>query len=184
MPDFVRGDILAKLQATAGLADVGVGPGQAASGPGGQQVCFPTSFWIHLEDVEQDQAPLRLIPKRHGRDMTKCVTLGCKAGTLCVFTNFSWHSASASSGRSAVYQGLQLWSGRSSTGSSSRKSLDRRYQVCGVPAESPRHMCRISSLAASSSSSVPIASTLPSFSSTMRSARCSAARRCDTTRQV
>ena len=52
-------------------------------------------FWIHLEDVEEDQAPLRLVPKRHGRDMTKCVPLVCKGGTLCVFTNFTWHSASA-----------------------------------------------------------------------------------------
>jgi hypothetical protein len=52
-------------------------------------------FWIHLEDVDEDQAPLRLIPKKRGRDMTKCVPLVCKAGTLCVFTNFTWHSASA-----------------------------------------------------------------------------------------
>ena len=52
-------------------------------------------FWIHLEDVEEDQAPLRLVPKRHGRDMTKCVPLVCKGGTLCIFTNFTWHSASA-----------------------------------------------------------------------------------------
>ncbi len=50
-------------------------------------------FWIHLEDVEEDQAPLRLIPKRHGRDMTKCVPLVCKGGTVCIFTNFTWHSA-------------------------------------------------------------------------------------------
>ena len=52
-------------------------------------------FWIHLEDVGEDQAPLRLIPKKHGRDMSKCVPLVCKGGTLCVFTNFTWHSASA-----------------------------------------------------------------------------------------
>ncbi len=52
-------------------------------------------FWIHLEDVDEDQAPLRLIPKRHGRDMTKSVPLVCKGGTVCVFTNFAWHSASA-----------------------------------------------------------------------------------------
>ena len=52
-------------------------------------------FWVHLEDVELDQAPLRLIAKRHGRDMTQAVPLVCRAGTLCVFTNFSWHSATA-----------------------------------------------------------------------------------------
>jgi hypothetical protein len=52
-------------------------------------------FWIHLEDVEEDQAPLRLVPKRYGRDMTKSIPLVCKGGTLCIFTNFSLHSASA-----------------------------------------------------------------------------------------
>jgi hypothetical protein len=52
-------------------------------------------FWVHLEDVDEDQAPLRLIPKKHGRDMTQCVPLVCKGGTLCIFTNFTWHSASA-----------------------------------------------------------------------------------------
>lgn len=52
-------------------------------------------FWIHLEDVEEDQAPLRLIPKKYGKDMSKCVPLACKGGTLCIFTNFTWHSASA-----------------------------------------------------------------------------------------
>ena len=52
-------------------------------------------FWIHLEDVDEDQAPLRLIPKEYGADMTRCVPLVCKGGTLCIFTNFSWHSASA-----------------------------------------------------------------------------------------
>ena len=52
-------------------------------------------FWIHLEDVEEDQAPLRLIPKKYGKDMTQCVPLVCKGGTLCIFTNFTWHSASA-----------------------------------------------------------------------------------------
>ncbi|MEE2658838.1 MAG: phytanoyl-CoA dioxygenase family protein [Candidatus Latescibacterota bacterium] len=52
-------------------------------------------FWIHLEDVDEDQAPLRLIPKRHGKDMTQCVPLVCKPGTLCIFTNYTWHSATA-----------------------------------------------------------------------------------------
>lgn len=52
-------------------------------------------FWVHLEDVDEDQAPLRLIPKKYGKDMTKNLPLVCKAGTLCVFTNYSWHSATA-----------------------------------------------------------------------------------------
>lgn len=52
-------------------------------------------FWNHLEDVDEDQAPLRLIPKRYGTDMTKCVPLVCKGGTVCIFTRFTYHSASA-----------------------------------------------------------------------------------------
>jgi ectoine hydroxylase-related dioxygenase (phytanoyl-CoA dioxygenase family) len=52
-------------------------------------------FWIHLEDVAADQAPLRLIPRKHGRDMTRCSPLVCAGGTLCIFTNYTWHSASA-----------------------------------------------------------------------------------------
>ena len=52
-------------------------------------------FWIHLEDVEKGQAPLRLVPKKHGKDMTRCVPLVCRAGALCIFTNYTWHSASA-----------------------------------------------------------------------------------------
>ena len=51
-------------------------------------------FWHHLEAVGEDQAPLRLIPKEHGRDMSKAVPLVCEAGTLCVFTNYTMHSAS------------------------------------------------------------------------------------------
>ena len=50
-------------------------------------------FWVHLEDVDEDQAPLRLLAKEHGRDMTKCEPLVCRSGTLCVFTNYTLHSA-------------------------------------------------------------------------------------------
>ncbi|MBT5872139.1 MAG: hypothetical protein HOH43_01870 [Candidatus Latescibacteria bacterium] len=52
-------------------------------------------FWIHLEDVGIDQAPLRLIPQQYGKDMTRNVPLVCKGGTLCIFTRYTWHSASA-----------------------------------------------------------------------------------------
>ena len=52
-------------------------------------------FWHHLEDVDEDQAPLRLIPRKYGRDMSKAVSLVCKGGTICIFTRYTWHSASA-----------------------------------------------------------------------------------------
>ena len=75
-------------------------------------------FWVHLEDVKLDQAPLRLIAKRHGRDMTQAVPLVCRAGTLCVFTNFSWHSCHClyTCRRAAIHLGLQFWSCRSLLG--------------------------------------------------------------------
>ena len=51
-------------------------------------------------------------------------------------------------------------------------------------ATSPAHRWRISSQVASSSSSVPVASNRPSLSTTIWSARRSAARRCETARTV
>ena len=51
-------------------------------------------FWVHLEDVDEDQAPLRLLAKEHGRDTTHYEPLICKGGTLCMFTNYTLHSAS------------------------------------------------------------------------------------------
>ena len=50
-------------------------------------------FWVHLEDVDGDQAPLRLLAREHGCDMSKCEPLVCRGGTLCVFTNYTLHSA-------------------------------------------------------------------------------------------
>ncbi len=51
-------------------------------------------FWVHLEDVDEDQAPLRLLATEYGRDMSKCEPLVCKGGTLCIFNNYTLHSAS------------------------------------------------------------------------------------------
>ncbi len=51
------------------------------------------SFWVHLEDVGEDQAPLQLIPSRYGNDLSKAQKLVCAGGTLCVFTTYVWHAA-------------------------------------------------------------------------------------------
>jgi hypothetical protein len=51
------------------------------------------TFWVHLEDVEEDQAPLWLIPAQYGQDMTKAEPLVCKGGTVCIFSTYAWHSA-------------------------------------------------------------------------------------------
>jgi len=52
-------------------------------------------FWIHLEEVGLDQAPLRLVRKRDGKDMSKAVPVVCKPGTIAIFNNYTWHSASS-----------------------------------------------------------------------------------------
>lgn len=50
-------------------------------------------FWIHLEDVGEDQGPLRLVPRQYGRDLSKAVPFVCTGGTVCIFTNYTWHAA-------------------------------------------------------------------------------------------
>jgi len=62
--------------------------------------------------------PFCLIAKKHGRDMRQCVPLVYKAGTLCIFTNFTWHSASAyvREDGQRFYLGLFFWSCRSLLG--------------------------------------------------------------------
>jgi hypothetical protein len=50
-------------------------------------------FWCHLEEVRPGQAPLQLIPLQHGTDVSKAVELVCPAGSMCIFTNYTYHSA-------------------------------------------------------------------------------------------
>lgn len=51
-------------------------------------------FWCYLDDVGPDQAPTRMIPNRFGDDMSKAVPFVAPAGSVCIFHNYSWHSAS------------------------------------------------------------------------------------------
>ena len=52
-------------------------------------------FWIHLEEVGPDQAPLQLVRRRDGKDLSKAVPVVCKPGTIAIFNNYTWHSASS-----------------------------------------------------------------------------------------
>lgn len=52
------------------------------------------TYWIHLEEVGEDQAPLMLVSHKHNGDMSKAIPLACPAGTILVFTNYTWHRAS------------------------------------------------------------------------------------------
>ncbi|HVF11060.1 MAG TPA: phytanoyl-CoA dioxygenase family protein [Abditibacteriaceae bacterium] len=49
--------------------------------------------WWHLEDVEADQAPLRIIPKIYGNDTSQYESVLVPGGSLCLFNNYMWHSA-------------------------------------------------------------------------------------------
>lgn len=50
--------------------------------------------WFHFEDVAEDQAPLRLIPKSCGTDISRYEPLVVPGGSVCLFDNYTWHSAS------------------------------------------------------------------------------------------
>jgi hypothetical protein len=50
-------------------------------------------FWVHLEEVGEDQAPIRMIPRQYGRDLSHAQPLVCPGGTVCIFTNYTWHAA-------------------------------------------------------------------------------------------
>ena len=52
------------------------------------------TFWIHLEEVGVDQAPLMLVSHKDNRDNSKAIPLACPAGSVLVFTNYTWHFAS------------------------------------------------------------------------------------------
>ena len=57
------------------------------------------SSWYFPEEVGEDQAPMRIIPKPHGQDLTKKVLLIVPAGTLMIFNTHLWHSATVFKGK-------------------------------------------------------------------------------------
>ena len=57
------------------------------------------SSWYFPDEVRADQAPMRIIPKPYGKDLTKKILLTVPAGTLMIFNNFLWHSATVYRGR-------------------------------------------------------------------------------------
>lgn len=83
-------------------------PGNNAADPGhidnGNNSLLPMSesareygqigAWIHLEEVGLDQAPLRLVARKHGKDLSKAVPVVVPAGSIALFSNYTWHAAS------------------------------------------------------------------------------------------
>ena len=57
------------------------------------------SSWYFPEEVGEDQAPMLIIPKPYGRDLTKKVSLVVPAGTLMIFNTHLWHSATVLKGK-------------------------------------------------------------------------------------
>ncbi len=55
-------------------------------------------FWMHLDAVTAEQAPLRLVRTRDGKDLSKAVPLVCPAGSVCVFSNHTFHAATTFTG--------------------------------------------------------------------------------------
>ena len=51
------------------------------------------SSWYFPEEVAEDQAPMLIIPKKHGRDMSKSQLLAVPAGTQMIFNTHIWHAA-------------------------------------------------------------------------------------------
>lgn len=56
------------------------------------------SSWYFPEEVGEDQAPMRIIPKPYGQDLSKKVLLVVPAGTLMIFNTHLWHSATVFKG--------------------------------------------------------------------------------------
>jgi hypothetical protein len=52
------------------------------------------TVWWHFEDVDADQAPIYLIPKKYGNDTSKAEPATVPGGSLLLFNNYLWHSAS------------------------------------------------------------------------------------------
>jgi len=51
------------------------------------------SSWYFPEEVAEDQAPMLIIPRQYGRDMSKSQLLVVPAGTQMIFNNHIWHAA-------------------------------------------------------------------------------------------
>jgi hypothetical protein len=51
------------------------------------------SSWYFPEEVRPDQAPMMIVPKRFGDDVSKGISLAVSAGTQMIFNTHVWHSA-------------------------------------------------------------------------------------------
>ena len=54
-----------------------------------------TAFWVFPEDVDEDQAPLRLIGTADGQDLSKAEVAAIPGGSVVIFHTYTWHAASS-----------------------------------------------------------------------------------------
>ena len=56
-------------------------------------------FWIHLEETTANQAPLLLVKKKYGNDLSKAEPFVCPAGSIAIFSNYTFHASSSFNGQ-------------------------------------------------------------------------------------
>ena len=56
------------------------------------------STWYFPEAVDENQAPMQIVPKPYGQDLSKRVLLTVPAGTIMIFNTHLWHSATVFKG--------------------------------------------------------------------------------------
>ena len=56
--------------------------------------CAQIVFWVFPEDVDEDQAPLRLISTADGQDLSKAEVASIPGGSAAIFHTYTWHAAS------------------------------------------------------------------------------------------
>lgn len=57
------------------------------------------SCWYFPEEVRAEHAPMLVVPKPFGKDLSKSVSLEVPAGTQMIFNTYLWHSATAFEGK-------------------------------------------------------------------------------------
>ena len=57
------------------------------------------STWYFPEAVDENQAPMQIVPKPYGQDLSKRILLTVPAGTIMIFNTHLWHSATVFKGR-------------------------------------------------------------------------------------
>jgi len=89
------------------------------------------SSWYFPEAVPEDHAPMMVIPKQYGDDVSKGIPLTVPAGTQMIFNTFLWHAATYFNGSEGQRYSVTRIYGRADhywEGVSSYTNLGKREQ--------------------------------------------------------